>query len=258
MTIKKGIFISHIHEEHALGEIVKNWITDAFGGFHLTAFLSSNHRDMPAGTKWLEKVERELSESGVMISLLSPTSLARPWVNIELGATWIMRVPIIPLCHSGQTIEALPRPFSDFNGVDLARDDAAKRLMGGVADVLELQHPKGLHWEECLRQMRTAAAESRDGAVVAAAEVATNTLPRQQIDILQLLSKWENNARSEELPGDGAAMLCGLKETEFKYHSRELVKAGLIHIDYYADGTKTYKNTPDGAGWLIKNNLMPE
>ena len=39
----------------------------------------------------------------------------RPWVNIELGAAWIKRVPIIPLCHSGLTPSDLPWPFADFH-----------------------------------------------------------------------------------------------------------------------------------------------
>jgi hypothetical protein len=210
MSTKKGIFISHIHEEHALGECVKKWMTDVFGGFQLAAFLSSDHRDMPAGTKWLDKVESELSASGVMISLVSPTSLARPWVNIELGATWIKRVPIIPLCHSGQTIAALPRPFSDFNGVDLARDDAAWRLMSGVADALEVVHPQGLHWDECMRQMRAAADLYRPNpSVPSPSSEWSGKLAKEQIAILQLLARAENRGEPE-VPGDVVAGMCGI------------------------------------------------
>src|ERR1700688_2643625 len=106
MTTKKGVFISHIHEEDKLGAVVKSWMTDAFHG-NAAPFLSSDKQDVPARSKWLDIVEGQLAETGVMISLLSPISLARSWVNIELGAAWIRRIPIIPLCHSGQRAGAL-------------------------------------------------------------------------------------------------------------------------------------------------------
>ena len=176
------------------------------------------------GRKWLDEVERELSESGVMISLVSPTSLTRPWVNIELGATWIKRVPIIPLCHSGQTIAALPRPFSDFNGVDLARDDAARRLMSGVADALQVVHPKGLDWNTCLMQMRAAASKSEVVQVVSAAlnEMPASELPEEQIAVLRMLAEYGNRNSDAYVIGSAAPAMCGLKPMVFKYHAEQL------------------------------------
>jgi hypothetical protein len=52
MTTKKGIFISHIHEEAKLGAVVKEWVGDAFRGSGINAFLSSDKGDLPAGRKW--------------------------------------------------------------------------------------------------------------------------------------------------------------------------------------------------------------
>jgi hypothetical protein len=257
MTTKKGIFISHIHEEASLGAVVKDWATDAFLGSAVAAFLSSDDQDLPAGRKWLDVIEKQVAEAGVMISLLSPASLARPWVNIELGAAWINHVPVIPLCHSGLAIANLPRPFGHFNAVALDQDNAAKRLIGGIADALGLAHPKKLHFEQCLQQMRAAAARSEFVQVALAAEVSAASLPQQQVEILRLLAKWENGG-NDELPGDGAAMLCGVNETEFKYHTKQLADAGLIHISHYGNGSRTYKNTPDGAGWLVERGLIPD
>ena len=45
---------------------------------------------------------------------------------------------------------------------------------------------------------------------------------------------------------------CKLTPTEFKYHSEQLKLAGLIEVSNRPDGAH-YLNSPEGAGWLIKN-----
>ena len=90
------VFVSHIHEEAALGAVIKGLIEDVFRGHGVVAFLSSDRQDLPAGRKWIEVIERELDQAKVVVSLLSPTSLRRPWVNIELGAAWIKHRHISP------------------------------------------------------------------------------------------------------------------------------------------------------------------
>src|SRR2546429_4579585 len=94
------VFISHIHEEGALGAVVSSCIKDAFHARSVTTFLSGDAQDLPAGRKWIEVIEQELDQAAVVVALLSPVSLRRPWVNIELGAAWIKHRHIIPLCHS--------------------------------------------------------------------------------------------------------------------------------------------------------------
>ena len=106
-----------------------------------------------------------------MISLISPLAIGRPWINIELGAAWIRRLPIIPLYHSGLPASHLPRPFQDFNGVALMAHDAASRLIGGLADSLDLSHPRKLSFgkfrEEMLASLATPANVNRWGVTIA-------------------------------------------------------------------------------------------
>jgi hypothetical protein len=252
--MKKRIFISHIHEEHALGAVVAEWVTDAFAGHPVQPFLSSDDKSIAAGEKWMDVVEHELDGTAVMISLVSPASLARPWVNIELGAAWIKQIPIIPLCHSGLSPANLPRPFSDFQSIGLDQDNAATRLIEGVARHLGIPHSKRLHFAEFLKEMRDAAGQSRPVPVIAA-PVATATRPKEQIAILQALATAENSGQ-EEVPEDAAAGLSGLSPTLFKAHSAKLKDEGLIYPSYWGGGTH-WRNTPDGANWLIDNDLLP-
>jgi hypothetical protein len=135
----KHVFVSHVHEEAPLGRVVKTLIEEVFSRDGVHAFLSSDMHDLPAGRKWLDEVGEQLEQCQVVVSIPSAGSLARPWVNIELGAGWIKRLRVIPLCHSGLLVNTLPRPFGDFNGVGLDQNDAAQRLLSGVADGLGIQ-----------------------------------------------------------------------------------------------------------------------
>jgi hypothetical protein len=255
-TAKKGIFISHIHEEVKLGAVVKEWLTDAFPGT-ATAFLSSDKQDIAAGEKWLDKIANELAGTGVMVSLLSPQSLARPWVNIELGAAWIKGVPIVPLCHSGLAISDLPRLFSDFTSLTLDDDPAvARHLVAGVANALGLGYSQRLDFAQCLKDMRTAATQSKPGPTAVAAPTATGSLPPEQVAILQMLATVQNQGH-DDIEEPVAVRMCGLSPTVFKYHADELSEAELINPSFWGEETH-FEITAKGAGWLIKNGQMPE
>jgi hypothetical protein len=263
MTTKKGIFISHIHEEAKLGAVVKEWVSDAFSGSVVDAFLSSDKADLPAGRKWIDVIEKQIEGAGVMITLISPLSLVRPWVNIELGAAWINRVPVIPLCHSQQKIATLAKPFGDFNALSLDNADAAKDLLGGVADALKIAHPKRYPFDEFLKQMRAAAKNSEALQVVSAAideMPSANDLPDEQVAILRMLAEYGNRHTDAFVVGSEAPAMCGLKPMVFKYHSEKLEEAGLTITSYWTDegDGSHYKISGDGAGWLMARNLMPE
>jgi hypothetical protein len=85
------VFISHIHEEAALGTVIKNNLEDAFSG-RVEAFVSSDPRDNPGGDEWLNKIRSELKhpQNRMLVSVLSPASISESWISIEAGATWIL------------------------------------------------------------------------------------------------------------------------------------------------------------------------
>jgi TIR domain len=261
MTTRKGIFISHIHEEAKLGAVVKDWVSDAFRGSGINAFLSSDKSDLPAGRKWLEVIEKQIDDSGVMISLISPLSLTRPWVNIELGAAWIRHVPVIPLCHSRQTIESLPRPFDDFSALTLDHANAAKDLLGGIADALQIAHSQKYRFADFLKEMRDAARFTALLDVVSKSideMPSADDLPDEQVMILQALAAFGNQSGQDEyLSAEEAASMSELRPMVFKHHAGRLSEMELVQVGYWSEG-RHYKITGQGAGWLIERNLMPE
>ena len=112
------VFISHISEEKEIALVLKRWIRRSLKGRGST-FASSSIRDVPLGVDWMNRIERALDTSDIILLLCSPVSIKRPWINFEAGYGWIKEVPIVPICHSGQRIGTLPPPFSRRNAIEL-------------------------------------------------------------------------------------------------------------------------------------------
>jgi len=266
------VFVSHIHEEAALGKVVKDGLEDAFAS-RVAVFVSSDPRDNPGGERWLDRLERELKDPQIrmLISLVSPQSVREPWISIELGAAWIRQLAVFPLCHSGQELGALPRPLGDFGGADLDHQkDSAERLLGAVEKSVKLEVPKKWARAEFLADMRKAAqglvGPSTGGAVRRDREPrATVSVPVRQghidlepeeVRILQALAQ-AHDAGNEEVPADVVPGLAKLKPTICTYHADRLFRLGLIYVQSWSGG-KDYKIKPDGIGWLVEHRALPK
>lgn len=112
-----SVFISFIHEEERVAAAVQELLREKLNN-EFRVFLSADRWQMRAGELWLDRIRAELTEARVIVSLLSPRSIARPWVNFEAGAAWLGNKPIIPACFGGLE-PPLPKPYSDFQALDL-------------------------------------------------------------------------------------------------------------------------------------------
>jgi TIR domain-containing protein len=261
MTVAaKHVFVSHIHEEAALGGVVKGLIEEVFTRDEVRAFLSSDMRDLPAGRKWLDEVQGQLALSRVIVSLISPISLRRPWVNIELGAGWSKGLRVIPLCHSGQRVDDLPPPLGLFMGIGLDQSDAAERLLVGIADGLGLGHPgKRLNFEAMLKDMRTAALgvkASRAVQVAPPEDREGNDLEPEQVRILQALASAKNQGADIQLAD--LPSVAKIKPAPFTHYIDHLHKWQFIYIDRYTTGDDEVRLLPKGSKWLLDRNAMPD
>ncbi|MGE5239319.1 MAG: toll/interleukin-1 receptor domain-containing protein [Chloroflexota bacterium] len=126
------VFISHISEEAAIARVLKDWIESSFAG-QCDVFVSSDKDDIPAGSRWLEDIDGAVASASALIVLCSPSSLSRPWIIFETGCGWAKRVPIIPICHSGQKKGALPPPISMLESLELDDKDFVNDLLSSLA-----------------------------------------------------------------------------------------------------------------------------
>ncbi len=127
-----SIFISHINEESRIAIVLKEWIESTFAD-QCKVFVRSDNEDLPAGSRWLDQITAALEDSRVLITICSPNSIVRPWINFETGCAWIKGIQVIPVCHSGLLKSKLPNPLSMFQALDLDQKDFCKLLFSGVA-----------------------------------------------------------------------------------------------------------------------------
>lgn len=140
MSQKPLIFISHITEESELAKMLAAFIKKTYLNM-FDVFVSSDGENISSGDRWLESIDNALGSCVIQVSLCSPYSVTRPWINFEAGASWIRRIPVIPICHSGMTKNKLPLPLSLLQGIDMEQSDAMDRFFVTLSDKLGADIP---------------------------------------------------------------------------------------------------------------------
>jgi hypothetical protein len=148
-----NVFISHISEEASIAIILKRWIESSFLGM-CRVFVSSDSNDIPAGSKWLDIINRELEKSGLLIILCSPESVNRPWINFEAGCGSIKKIPIIPLCYSGLKIESLIPPISIFQSIEITNCDSLKKLFLAIANYIGISQLPNISYNDMIDELK--------------------------------------------------------------------------------------------------------
>lgn len=119
------LFISHIHEEHAVAHTIRSQLGGVFAEM-VDVFLSE---DIRLGADWLQEIKAALQAANVILVLFSPTSQSRPWLNIEAGYGVMSGKLVIPICHRGLTKDKLPTIYGLRQALDVnSRSDIAKLL----------------------------------------------------------------------------------------------------------------------------------
>jgi hypothetical protein len=83
-------FISYSGVDQALAREIA---TDLEGA-SMRTFMAS--RDLAAGTLWTDEVREALLASRSLLIVLTPNAVARPWVMLEVGASWALGKPLVP------------------------------------------------------------------------------------------------------------------------------------------------------------------
>ena len=132
------VFISYVHEDEAVANAVQQ-ILVADLKLQFQIFIVSDRRQVVAGADWLQQIKDNLKDSEVVILMMSRRSVHRPWVNFEAGSGWILGKTLIPVCYGNMRNGQLPKPYSDFQGVNLPEDE--QYLIDSVARHLGLPRP---------------------------------------------------------------------------------------------------------------------
>jgi hypothetical protein len=135
------LFLSYRSVESRLADALREHLVQDFIGL-VEPFVASDLTSVAAGTYWVEEIIKALRRAQLHIVICSPDSVGRPWINYEVGATGILGVPVIPLCHSGLLYHQLPVPLGAAEGGVLTDPSALKKVYSRVAALLGSCVPK--------------------------------------------------------------------------------------------------------------------
>lgn len=130
------MFISFVHEDEAVAKAVQGVLQWELK--FQDVFMISDRSKVFAGTDWFDRIRHELTSAEVVVLMMSKRSVKRPWVNFEAGAGWLAGKPLVSVCYGNLSKGALPRPYSDFQALDLPVDE--EDLIQSVAHHLKVSY----------------------------------------------------------------------------------------------------------------------
>ena len=150
MNESKKVFISYIADERIEAEQAKEFLKKTFGK-DIEVFLSSSWESIQPGEDWFNKIEEAVASADLMLLLASSSSISRPWISFEVGAAWISKKKVIPVCYKGMVPNALPDPIKRLQAIDINAQNPAEslsKLVEAVRVSLNLPTPKPFALEE--------------------------------------------------------------------------------------------------------------
>jgi hypothetical protein len=244
------IFLSHVSTEGLLALVLKEWIQAIFDD-RLKVFVSSDIKNIAAGDPWLEDIQRALERSRLLIILCSPHSVTRPWVNFEAGCAWLKKIPVIPICHSGQRLEHLPSPLFLFEGLDMRVPDFPDKLIQNLMLRARLRkHPKLEKKAKAMMRKDIRAAIRRIPTV----ETVISTKPHYAKVVIIL--KKIATANDEDCTCNKLARSLKTDPNDLDVYLRHLMDREFISKNLAGNGDCWYATTASGRAYLVKQGLL--
>jgi hypothetical protein len=173
---KPNVFISHAHTDRDVVEALSERIT-AFFGSHVDVTATSLEGVIPPGADWFGEIRKRLASAKVVLFLITPASVSRPWLWFEMGASWQSyaegALSLLPVCCDFQMSE-LPAPLNRIQAVSLTETDGVRGLFRILHERLESGSLAVLRPAEIARQLRSVLDERDNTAPLDPAEQKLN------------------------------------------------------------------------------------
>jgi hypothetical protein len=248
------ISISHVVEELAIAQALARWIDAAFPQ-RCAVVPSSDTRDIPTGGRWLEEVDRALGATRVLLVVCSPASLRRPWIGFEAGCAWMKRVPVLPICHSGQRAAKLPPPLSAFPALEIEAAAFASDLFTRLAGHLQIATVAKIDQGAMRADLERACRPRQGGAP--AQEAPPPAAEQAEEGAAQLLRAIAAN----DDPGymvDELAAACGLTTKQTQHYIDGLLEQKLLTRRMFTGKPAQYHLSGAGKKYLVDTGVLDE
>lgn len=134
---KPVIFISHAATDEPIANVLKAEVDRVFAN-GVYVFVSSVPGVMAPGSDWLNSIKENLDKAKAVVVLVTPTSINRPWIWFEVGASWSKmsegRGTIYPLCAPEIDFSELPEPLNRLHALSLGKAEHIKLFFKALCD----------------------------------------------------------------------------------------------------------------------------
>lgn len=134
---KPKLFISHAHSDSPFVGVLQSELEKVFAN-GISVFCTSSPSAITVGMDWLSEIEHKLETTQAVITIITPTSIERPWIWFELGATWSKgrsgKCRIYPLCAPEITLSNVPSPLNRLQVLSMGSSDHLKLLFRALIE----------------------------------------------------------------------------------------------------------------------------
>jgi hypothetical protein len=125
------LFLSHYGQDEAIAKYVGTALQLALPSTGV--FVASMPGHIRVGEEWLQVIFGQIREADVYIVIMTPRSIARPWVWFESGAAWMSEKRLIVVTAGGLAKGGVPMPLSIYQALDLTDPIDAQQLFDDLA-----------------------------------------------------------------------------------------------------------------------------
>src|SRR5689334_8438821 len=119
------IFLSHAAADAALAAFVEEQILRLVPAS--IVFRTSRTGQIMPGEEWFKVITTHLRESDEYLILLTPNSIARPWMWFEAGAGWMSGRRVLPVT-AALPVSDVPEPLKFFQVYSLEEPKEASKV----------------------------------------------------------------------------------------------------------------------------------
>ncbi len=136
------ILISHSHKDQKIAKALSGIITAVEE--KISVWFSSDASGgggIGAGEEWLETIKKRLQSSDVIIALLTPNGINRPWIYFESGfGAGKENCGVIPVCVGIDSLNDVPFPLAMYEAYQLTNYDSLNVFMQKLWTKFSLQY----------------------------------------------------------------------------------------------------------------------
>jgi hypothetical protein len=134
---KPNLFISHATSDGEFATVIEMEIRKVFAD-GINVFCTSSPGTIAPSKDWLSSIEAKLDSAQAVIVLVTPTSVERPWLWFEVGASWMRarkdQAAIYPLCAPEIQMTDLPSPLNRLQALSMGKVQDLKLLFQALID----------------------------------------------------------------------------------------------------------------------------